>query len=185
MAKIDYGIEEIMICKLAANGTFPKFDTVAEADKITIQMIDIDSVELVEEDNSSTELEFENAETLTLSGTKGRKLINFTSSNKEDKVAKFLKGMEDGTGTDDTGYLVEDPDHDDSGTYAMRIKTKALGDYPAKIKEYTPVLVAVKANGTIGKNNIGKYSFSCVRQPNFDATGKKIGGYREKSIPSA
>lgn len=184
MAKVDYGIQSITIAKLAQNGTFPDFEQLPEADKISIQMIDIDSFEPTEEENQSQEVEFENADTITLPGTKGKKGFVFTSSNKEDSVMKFLKGMKNGTGTGEEDWLYEDPDHDDSGTYAVQVITKALSSFPAKVKQYTPVLVTVKENGAIGKNNLGKFSFTCNRQPNFDATGKPIAGFREKPVPT-
>jgi len=184
MPKIDYGIESIKFAPLAADGAFPDFDAVSGV--ISIEMIDIDTVEPVEEANNSVDIEFENADNLRLPGTKGIKTIVFTSSDKEDALAKAFKGMKDGeTEGNNAGWLVEDPDNDDTSTWAMQITTRALGDFPAKIKQYTPVLVEVKETGVVGKNNIGKYSFNCTRQPNYDAAGKKIGGFREKAIPVA
>lgn len=181
MAEIDYGIEEIVFAPLAADGAFPNFDT--DPDRIAIQMVDIDSVEPTEESNSNVDVEFENADNLRLPGTKGVKTIVFTSSDKSDKIAKAFKGMKAGaTGSDDEGWNVEDPNHDDTETLAMQIKTKALGAYPAKLKQYTPVLVETKETGSIGKNNLGKFTFTVTRQPNYDAAGNKIRGYREKAI---
>lgn len=183
MAEVNYGIESITFAELAPDGAFPDFEK-AEAKKISINNIDIDSVESNEEENQSTKVEFENADSLMLGGTKGEKGFSFTSSDHSDEVLMFFRGMKQGSG-DDEGWLVEDPSHDDSETLAMQVVTRALGEYPAKVKEYTPVLVTVKETGTIGKNNLGKLSYTCVRQPNIDATGKAIRGYREKSVKSA
>jgi len=180
MAEIDYGIEEVVFAPLAAGGAFPNFDT--DPKKIVIPMIDIDTVVFNEEQNNNVDLEFENADNLRLPGSKGIKSITMTSSEKGPELSKAFRGMKDGEGDND-GWLVEDPDNDDTSTWAMQIKTKALGIYPAKIKQWTPVLVEVKETGTVGKNNIGKYSFTMTRQPNYNAAGEKIGGFREQAIP--
>lgn len=181
MAEIDYGIEEIKFVPLAANGAFPDFDT---ATGVTIQMIDIDTVEFTEEANNNVDVEFENADSLRLPGSKGAKTIVLTSSDKGETIAKAFKGMVDGTGGN-AGYRVEDPNNDDTSTWAMQIKTRALGAFPAKVKQYTPVLVEVKETGTVGKNNLGKYSFTITRQPNYGANNEKLPGFREKVIAEA
>lgn len=184
MAEIDYGIEEIKFAPLAANGAFPDFETAAGS--VTIQMIDIDTVEFTEEENTNTDVEFENAESIRLPGAVGVKQIVLTSSDKGETIAKAFKGMTDGAeGTPNEGWRVENPDNDDTSTWAMQIRTRALGAFPAKLKQYTPVLVEVKETGVIGKNNLGKYSFTITRQPNYGANNEKLPGFREQPVPEA
>lgn len=184
MAEIDYGIEEIKFVPLAANGAFPDFETATGG--VTIQMIDVDTVEFTEEANTTTDVEFENADSIRLAGSKGPKTIVLTSSDKGEEIASAFKGMTTGSsGSPNEGWRVEDPDNDDTSTWAMQIKTRALGAFPAKIKQYTPVLVEVKETGVVGKNNLGKYSFTITRQPNYGADNEKLPGFREKAVPEA
>lgn len=179
MAEVDYGIESIKFAPVVGDGSFPKFETAENA--VSIQMIDIDSFTMEEAENNTTDVEFENFDILTLTGSQGKKTITFTASDTSGNIGKIFKGYKEGTAGNE-GYLVNDPLHTDTSVWAMQVKTKALDEFPAKVYEYTPVSVVVKKTGTIGSNNLGKYTFSITRKPNVDASGNKLSNYREKAL---
>jgi len=179
MAEVDYGIESIKFAPVVGDGSFPDFNT--STDVVNIQMIDIDSFTIDEAENNVTDVEFENFEIVTLTGSPGKKTITFTVSDTSGNIGKAFKGYKEGKDKN-VGYLVNDPLHTDSSIWAMQVKTKSLVDFPAKVYEYTPVLVTVKKSGTIGSSNLGKYTFTVTRKTNTDSTGNKLSNYREKVI---
>lgn len=179
MTEVDYGIESIKFAPVVTDGSFPEFETVEGI--VNIQMIDIDSFNIEEAENTTTDVEFENFDMLTLVGSVGKKTITFTASDTSGNIGKAFKGYKAGADKN-LGYLVNDPSHKDTSIWAMQVKTKNLDEFPAKVYEYTPVSVVVKRSGTIGSNNLGKYTFTITRKPNVDVSGNKLPNYREKTI---
>lgn len=179
MAEVDYGIDSIKFAPVVGDGSFSDFEQ-AE-DVVSIQMIDIDSFTIEEAEDSTTDVEFENWDIVTLAGAKGKKTITFTASDTSGSIGKAFKGYKEGAGKN-LGYLVNDPLHTDSSVWAMQVRTKSLEEFPAKVYEYTPVSVVVKKSGTIGSGNLGKYTFTITRKPNVDASGNRLSNYREKTL---
>jgi hypothetical protein len=175
---VEFGINYIKFAPLAANGVFPDF-TASTA--VSVDMIVVDSFTHTEEDNTFQEIEWEDiAQKLTLPGSMGKKTITFTSNNVSAEAYKFFKGYSDGTG-DNAGYLVNDPNFDDSQNLAMQYVTLPVAQYDAFEHEFTPVLVTVKKTGNTGKNGLPALQFTCTFQPNFDAAGKSIPNHRYKT----
>lgn len=179
MVEVDYGIDSIKFASVLGDGSFPEFEKVQNA--VSIQMIDIDSFTIEEAEDSTTDVEFENWDAITLAGAKGKKTISFTASDTSGNIGKVFKGYKEGT-EKNAGYLVNDPLHSDSSIWAMQVKTKSLDEFPAKVYEYTPVSVVVKKTGTIGSGNLGKYTFTITRKTNADASGNRLPNYREKAL---
>lgn len=179
MAEVDYGIDSIKFAPVEESGNFPDFGKTETT--VNIQMIDIDSFTIEEAEDTTTDVEFENWDIVTLTGAKGKKTISFSVSDTSGNIGKVFKGYKEGTDKN-LGYLVNDPHHSDSSIWAMQVKTKSLEEFPAKVYEYTPVSVVVKKTGTIGSGNLGKYTFTITRKPNLDASGNKLPNYREKTL---
>lgn len=179
MVEVDYGIDSIKFAPVVADGSFPEFEGAVDA--VSIQMIDIDSFTIEEAEDTTTDVQFENWDIVTLTGAKGKKTISFTASDTSGEIGKIFKGYKEGTDKN-LGYLVNDPLHADSSIWAMQVKTKSLDEFPAKVYEYTPVSVVVKKTGTIGSGNLGKYTFTITRKPNVNASGNRLPNYREKTL---
>ncbi|MBK5722425.1 hypothetical protein JGH11_16230 [Dysgonomonas sp. Marseille-P4677] len=179
--KVDWGIDSVKFMNVAADGAFPDFD--ASSGVTLSNLIVIDSFVKTEEANTNTDIEWEETNSkLRLPGSVGTKTIVFESNDLSEEQFKYFKGYKDGTGAN-AGYIVNDPKSNDTITQAMQLKTRAVGEFPARIHEYTPVLVETKENGTVGKNGLPNLTHTITRQPNYDASGAEIGGHRIKDVP--
>jgi len=180
--KVDWGIDSVKFMNPVGDGTFPNFD--ATTGVTLMHLIVIDSFVKTEEANTNTDIEWEETSArLRLPGSVGQKTIVFESNDLSAEQFKYFKGYIDGTGAN-AGYTVETPQGDDTLTQAMQVKTRKIQEYPARVAEYTPVLVEVKENGTVGKNGLPNLTFTVTRQPNYDADGNEIGGHRFRDVPT-
>lgn len=180
MSKVDWGIDSIKFMNPVGDGSFPNFD--ATTGVTLTKLIVIDSFVKTEEANSTNDIGWEDTSAkLRLTGDVGARTIVFESNDLSAEQYKYFKGYKDGTG-DNVGYTVSDPKSDDTIIQAMQLKTRAISEYPARVHEFTPVLVEVKENGTVGKNGLPNLTFTITRQPNFDENGNELGGHRFKDV---
>lgn len=183
MTKVDWGIQSIKFMPPVGGGAFPDFN--ATTGVHLLNLIVIDSYSETEEDNSTNEIEWEDTHAkLILPGSVGKKTIMVQTNDLSEEQYKYFKGYVDGTGQN-AGYLVEDPNHNDTTTQAMQVITRAVGDFPARQHEYTPVQVIAKKAGTTGKNGLPNLTLTINRQPNFSSDGGVIGGYRFRDVPAS
>jgi hypothetical protein len=146
-------------------------------------MIVIDSFTQDKEDDSTTDVEWEDFDDvgLVLPGQKGKRTITMQSNDLSHAQLSYLLGETVGTGTD-AGFNVEGLAFE-MPTQALQIITRPIDIYPAKQIEYARLKVEVKESGTLGKNQLPNLTLTMTKLANMDSSGVQIPGKRWKDIP--
>ena len=177
MAKVDYGIEEIILTPRLATGEFPDFNTAT--DKIKVTNIVIDSFQFNQDDDETTNINWEdyNDVGLILRGNRGLKSMVVQSDNFDNEAVAYLLGMTE----DADGYMIENPDFV-LGNQSMRVKTREVGQYGALLHEWVNLKVAVKKLGTLGKNGLTHLELTLSQELNIADTGEQKPNYRFTTV---
>lgn len=183
------GIESIIFAPANVSGaTKGDFPTFTGEGIYTATNIVTDSVILGQEDDQITDVNYEEIDDIAFSFVtqKGKKTLSLQVEDLSLDARSYFFGEKTDTVTESKNkdWDVEDPSFE-MPLQAIQIKTKAFGEFPAKLIEFTPLRVVAKNTGTIGKNGGAVIEIVCTRNTNFDASGKVIAGKRSKDAPAS
>jgi hypothetical protein len=172
-ANVDYGIEKIEMMPATADGSFPDFETATN--KATIRLIVADSLSRDKEDDQETEIEVEDMDEvfLRLPGKKGKRTITFQIYDTSAQQYSYFLGYTKGTGdemVETPGFVLQ--------KQAMRLTTKAVDKYPAKVHTWAKVDVKVKETGNISKNGLPNLQFDITIVSNLGTDSKELPNHK-------
>ena len=167
---VEYGIREIKFMSANIDGGFPDFNGLAGVR--LMNLVVVDSFQEDKDSDKETKLYVEESdEAVSTVVERGMRTITFRTYDLSAEQYMYLMGY-----VYRDGYLVENPGFV-LPPQAMRLITKPLGDYPAKIREWARLNVKVKKIGGTGKNGLP------VLQLDIEVQGNGgIPVYRERVI---
>ena len=174
-AAIEYGIQEIKMMPANTDGSFPDFDSPAGAR--LINLIVVGSFQEDREADQETSLYVEDLDepVTTIVERRGKRTITFqTYDLSQDQYAYFMGYTFDGTYMIETSGFTLPPQ-------AMRLITKSIGGYQAKVREWARLDVRVKKTGTIGKNGLPYLQLDMKFLINRNGS-VVLPGYRERLV---
>lgn len=169
----------------ATKGDFPTFtgEGIYKATGIVT-----DSVVLGQEDDQITDVNYEELDDVAFSFVtqKGKRTLSLQIEDLSFEARSYFFGETKISAEEDKNkdWDVENPSFE-LPLQAIQIKTKAFGEYPAKLIEFTPLRVVAKNTGTIGKNGGAVIEIVCTRNTNFNSAGEVIPGKRSKDATPA
>ena len=175
-AKVDYGIEKVLMTPALPDGSYPDFETADPV--IAVQLIVLDSFSREKEDDQQTDIEVEDLDDilLTVRGKKGKRTISFQSYNMSSEQYAYFMGYEQGTGAD-VGAMLEKPGFV-LVPQAMQLTTRAIDKYPAKIHTWAKVDVKVKETGNLSKNGLPNLQFDITIPANLSASNDELPNHK-------
>lgn len=185
MAKTSvYGIESIKFANVKTDGTFP-------TDWTTFSMKAIVKGSFSFNDSApgenNIEVEDMSEYYAVLESDKGSRGFSVQTYDLSKEAYEFFYGYKEGKndtgsgGSDNTGWIVEDPKFK-LADKAVQITTKKFGDFPARVFEWANMKLSVTQSGSIGKSGFPNLNIEFKKQAFMNADGIEIPGARWKNV---
>lgn len=189
-----WGIESIKFAHLvdkpnAAGGTYnsetlkPTTAFPKEWNEFKLKAIVKDSLSFNDQAPSTNNVEIEDSDNYyaVLQSDAGSEGFTVQVYDMSEEAYKFFFGFTKGkAGSDDAGYLVEDPKFK-LQNHAVQITTKSTDEFPSHIFEWANMKLVVTKSGSIGKSGFPNINIECTKQAVFDViTGDEMPSARHK-----